>query len=82
MPMPMHMSKNEIRAIYRDLDMTQGEIADLLGVTLRTSANWATGRIAIPLAPAILLRLLHKNKITVAQIRSASEAPPVFFHER
>jgi DNA-binding transcriptional regulator YiaG len=79
--MPVHMTKNEVRAIFRDLQMTQAEIADLLGVTLRTASNWATGIVPIPLAPAVLLRLLHSKKITKAQIRSASTLSPDYWGE-
>ena len=51
------MSKEEFRALIEQLDLNQRTAADVLGVTLKTSQNYANGITPIPLATAKLLRL-------------------------
>jgi DNA-binding transcriptional regulator YiaG len=77
-----HMSANEIRAILSALEMTQGQAAEMLGVTEATIGNWVNERGDIPLAAAALLRLLNNGIISRKQIARASIQMPTFVPKR
>ena len=51
------------------LGMTQGQAADFLGISLRTSASYASGNFPVPLASAKLLRLILKLALDPKDIR-------------
>jgi DNA-binding transcriptional regulator YiaG len=51
------MSKEEYRSLLEQLELNQRTAADVLGITLKTSQNYANGVHEIPLATAKLLRL-------------------------
>lgn len=51
------MSEDEYRSVLTRLGLTQGEAAERLGITIKTSGNYANGRNTVPLATAKLLRL-------------------------
>jgi hypothetical protein len=56
------MTSTQYRAALDRLDLTQGEAAEFLGINIRTSSNYATGK-PIPLAVAKLLRLMVRLKL-------------------
>jgi DNA-binding transcriptional regulator YiaG len=73
-----HMNANEIRAILLSLDLTQNQAAEILGVTVQTVGNWVNERGDIPLAAAVLLRLLDSGVISRKQIAKASVQMPTY----
>jgi DNA-binding transcriptional regulator YiaG len=67
----MTMTADEIRLALMRLDMTQGALAALVGVDPRTVRAWIAGARPMPLAAAIVLRLLARGRIGVADIEAA-----------
>lgn len=54
------MTAREARKIRRNLELTQRELADALGVTLKTIGRYEQGETRVPPPMALLLRLLKK----------------------
>jgi DNA-binding transcriptional regulator YiaG len=68
----MTMTPDELRRILMALDMTQQRAARLLGRDQRTVRHWVAGDRAVPPEAAIVLRLLARGQITVAEIEAAA----------
>lgn len=49
------MNKNEVLAIRQRMGATQEQIAELVGVTVRTWQRWETGEVPVPVTVAKLL---------------------------
>jgi transcriptional regulator with XRE-family HTH domain len=52
------MSPNQFRAALAALGLSQGAAASFLGISIRTSAGYASGERAVPEGYAKLLRLM------------------------
>lgn len=53
------LSGSEIRFLRKQLDLSQSELADLLGTTSQTVARWEKAQFEIPGPADILLRLVY-----------------------
>jgi transcriptional regulator with XRE-family HTH domain len=62
------MKAVHFRRALEDLDMTQAEAAELLGLGPRTMNGYASGERAIPKTVGIIINLLVGGAITVDQI--------------
>src|SRR5713101_2973722 len=62
LPIPWYptgsMSRQELRALRKAAELTQGELAKRLGVALNTVSRWETGKARITPPMARLLRLV------------------------
>jgi plasmid maintenance system antidote protein VapI len=67
------MSPDELSRILMALDMTQQRCAKLLGRDDRTVRYWIAGDRGISPEAAIILRLLARGRITVAEIEAATD---------
>ena len=63
------MTPTQYRNALAALDLTQGEAAELLDYSLRTSNAYASGEMTVPLPIAVLLRLLVAGKIRLEDVR-------------
>jgi DNA-binding transcriptional regulator YiaG len=68
----MTMTPDELRRALMQLDLTQGALATLLGYNPRTVRAWISDSFPMPLAAAIVLRLLARGKLTITDIEAAS----------
>jgi hypothetical protein len=59
----MTMSAKEYRDALEHLDISQLAAGKLFGVGSRTSRRWALGEARVPLAVAMLLRLMLKKRL-------------------
>ena len=59
------MTTKQYRRALEELGLSQGAAAKYLGVTARTSQNWALGFSAVHPCAERLLRLLLDGKITL-----------------
>lgn len=67
LPHPSALGPSEVKEIRYKLKQSQGEFADMIGVTLGTLQKWEEGR-AFPDGPALaLLRVASKNPKIVAK---------------
>jgi len=57
------MDGKELRKIRRSLSLTQGEMADRIGVRLNTVARWERGELKISEPVSRLIRLLAKMEL-------------------
>jgi hypothetical protein len=62
------MTKAQYRAALDALGLSQGDAAEFLGVTVRTSHGYANGA-SIPTAIAKLLRLMVRLHIRVEEVK-------------
>jgi len=65
------MTHTQYRALLAKLDLSQVAAANLVGADPRTGRRWALGERPIPACVAILLRLIAKGTITVADVEKA-----------
>ena len=63
------MTATEYSTILARLDLSQVAAARLLGIGDRTSRRYAAGDAEIPEPTAILLRLLARGVVSVADVR-------------
>jgi DNA-binding transcriptional regulator YiaG len=63
------MTAKQYRRALAELELSQAKMADYLGVSLRTSQNWALAQAPIHPCAAILLRLLMDGKISLDDLR-------------
>lgn len=63
------MTKTKYRAIIDKFGLTQESMAELLGISRRTSNGYANGE-PIPTATAILLTLVDGGKVKVKDLQS------------
>jgi DNA-binding transcriptional regulator YiaG len=68
------MTAGELRLVLVRLDLTQARAAALLGCATRTVRHWASGDRSITASATILLRLLVRDVVSVADIESAHSA--------
>ena len=61
------MTTNEYRAALEDLELTQVDAGNLFGVGPRSARRWALGEARVPLAVAMMLRLML-NKTLVFDV--------------
>ena len=59
------MTMNQYRRALEELELSQGMAAAYLGVSRRTSQNWALGEAPVHPCAARLLRLLREGRITL-----------------
>lgn len=59
------MTAKQYRRALQTLKLSQAKMANCLGVSLRTSQNWALDQAPIHPCATILLRLLLDSKITL-----------------
>jgi DNA-binding transcriptional regulator YiaG len=64
-PMEARLTTKQYRRALEELGLSQGAAAKYLGVTARTSQNWALGFSAVHPCAERLLRLLLNGKITL-----------------
>jgi DNA-binding transcriptional regulator YiaG len=69
----MTMTPDELSRTLMRLDLTQTRLAALLGHDPRTVRSWVAGRYPVPKSAAIVLRLLARGLITIAQIEAAAD---------
>jgi hypothetical protein len=62
------MKGNEYAKIIAHLKLTKVGAADFLNVDYSTSKRWMSGMHPIPHAVAMLLRVMIKNNLTVADV--------------
>lgn len=67
------MTANQFRSALGRLELSQLGAARLLGVGERTPRRWASGDADVPSPVAILLRLMLKGKVTVADVEAAAK---------
>ena len=67
------MTANQFRIALDRLKLSQLGAARLLKADERTARRWALGERSIPVAVAVLLRLLISGKITVADVEAAHD---------
>ncbi len=60
------MTRHEFRAALHALELTQGEAAALLGVSLRKVCRYISGEYPVPRGHALLLRRLVLDKLTLS----------------
>lgn len=65
------LTKHQYRKALEALDITQQEAGELLGTSKRSGQRWAELGVEGP--AAILIRLLLKGEITLADVRSVRE---------
>ncbi len=58
----------DIKHIRRQIDLTQAEFADLLGVSIKTLQNWEQGRRTPHGAARVLLQVAAKNPNVVKEV--------------
>ena len=63
------MTTKQYRRALEELELSQGAAAKYLGVTARTSQNWALGFSAVHPCAERLLRLLLNGKITLDDLK-------------
>ena len=63
-----HLTPEQYQNALDKLGLTQGEAADLLGFSIRTSNGYANGGYPVPKPLAVLLRLLLSKKIGLDDI--------------
>ena len=63
------MTAKQYRRALAELELSQAKMANRLGVSLRTSQNWALDQAPIHPCAAILLRLLLGGKISLDDLR-------------
>lgn len=61
MPKPKPITAKELEAIRERLGLTQAELAEQFGVTLRTYSRWASGNATIPLVVSLAAKYLAKK---------------------
>lgn len=66
------MTANQFRHAIDRLGLSQVGAARLVGADPRTGRRWALDERPVPECVAILLRLLLKGKITIADVESAA----------
>lgn len=66
------MTATQFRAAIARLDLSQVGAARLVGADPRTGRRWALGERPVPECVAILLRLMVKEKITIADVEGAA----------
>lgn len=64
------MSAEDFAAALQALEISQARFGRLVGVSKDTPTNWARGRTEIPGAVAILVRLLMRRRVTIAQLET------------
>src|SRR5579864_8328646 len=62
------MRSNELKAILSDLEISQADLARLLGVTSRAVALWTAGERAIPGSADAYVRLLQRLPQNLRQV--------------
>lgn len=65
------MTPKQYRAAIAQLELSQVRAAKFLGVSGRTSQNWALGTRPIPVATAKLLRLMLKLNLSPQAVDGA-----------
>lgn len=55
------LDNEEVRFLRKELDLTQLQVANILGVSESTVRNWENGRKPMPKAPGIVLRALYAS---------------------
>lgn len=60
-PRIMFVSPAQFRELRQFTGKTREDVADLLGVSVRTVGNWETGAARVPYAPFKLLRAIHRG---------------------
>ena len=69
------MTPQELRHVVAALGLTQRDVANAVGVPLRTFTNWLTGTNVPPSSAAIVLRLMAKGNLSVRRaLREQGEA--------
>ena len=63
------MTTKQYRRALEELELSQSAAAKYLGVTARTSQNWALGFSAVHPCAERLLRLLLNGKITLDDLK-------------
>lgn len=69
------LDQDGVRFLRKQLDMTQAQLAEELGCTNQAIAKWEKGQVALPTAPARLLRLLVLRRIAPNLPLSAAVPP-------
>lgn len=65
------MTANQFRSAIDRIGLSQVGAARLVGADPRTGRRWALDERPVPECVAILLRLLVKGKITIADVEQA-----------
>lgn len=65
------MTANQFRSALDRLNLTQVGAASLFKADGRTARRWALGERTVPECVAIVLRLMLKGKLTIADIKAA-----------
>lgn len=64
------MTAAEFRELLAERKLTQRRLAELIGVTPLTPLRWAGDTYQIPVAVALLLRLLQGNQTTIEELET------------
>ena len=67
------MTAKQYRRALAELELSQAKMADYLGVSLRTSQNWALDQAPIHPCAVHLLRLLQNGKITLDDLQGKTK---------
>lgn len=77
---PHHMTKDEFKAIRSRLELSQYELAGLVGLQgdhrARTVRRYEQGELAVPGTWALLLRMWEKHGVPKKWLKAVTSPPP------
>lgn len=67
------MTADRFILVLREISVSQGRLAKLLGADKGTVSRWARGVSPIPRAVALLLMLVRSGRVRVAELENYAE---------